>query len=280
MRPSMSPKLLDDSEFAEVSKMVNKLTGIQLPERKRRMASGRIRRRLNATNTPDFSSYLRRVKNDVDEQRLMIDEITTNETYFFREHAHFDFLRDVVLPVRRQKLRIWSAAASNGSEAYSIGITLQEHLSRGELSGAKILATDLSSAIIAEAKEGIYDADYVRKVPPPLLTKYFSRLGDGSFEVDRATKRLVTFANLNLMGRWPMRGPFDVIFLRNVMIYFDRETRDWLGARMANLLAPGSYLFIGHAETLGDSPPGLKRVQPAVYIRTDAPVSIPPRPAK
>ena len=275
---SNATSLLDDAEFAHVSDLVNRIAGIQLPERKRRMASGRIRRRLNATGEPSFGAYLERVRNDPEERGRMIDEITTNETYFFREHAHFEFLERVLVPQQRQRLRIWSAAASNGSEAYSVAILLREHLARGPLSGTKILGTDLSQSIIEEAKEGVYDADFVRKVPPPLLGKYFSQLSDGSYAVDGETKKLVTFANLNLMARWPMRGPFDVIFLRNVMIYFNRETRVWLGARMASLLSPGSFLFIGHAETLGDAPMGLKRVQPAVYVRTEEPVTVPPRP--
>jgi chemotaxis protein methyltransferase CheR len=206
---------------------------------------------------------------------MMLDEISTNETEFFREPAHFGYLTDEVLPslVRRgtRRLRIWSAGCSSGEEAYSLAITLCESLSDLAQWDAKILATDLSTRAIARARRGIYDEQCLGGVPVEARRIYFRRAdvkGGTAFRIAEPVRRLVDFARHNLMGDWPMSGPFDAIFCRNVMIYFDKPTRESLVNRFWELLAPGGVLFIGYSESLSGLKHRFRYDQPAVYERS------------
>jgi chemotaxis protein methyltransferase CheR len=201
----------------------------------------------------------------------MIEAITTNKTSFFREPQHFSYLcRQIVPGLRNRKIRIWSAGCSSGEEPYSTTILLNEAIQDLALWDIGILATDLSSHMLARARKGIYDTNDLRDVPTLLISKYFSCIETNPvrrYQVIEPLRRLVRFARLNLMGEWPMRGPFDVIFCRNVMIYFDKQTQGRLVNRFWNLLKPEGHLFVGHSESLAGLPHKFRYAQPAIYVK-------------
>ncbi len=204
-----------------------------------------------------------------------IDSISTNLTGFFREPAHFDHLAQVVLPQiadrtagQGRRLRIWSAGCSSGEEPYTVAIVMNEHIPDLDAWDARILATDLSTRMLARAREGTYEAHRLAEVPGGCLSRYFTCVhprGERVYRVNDRLRRLVCFARLNLMEAWPMQGPFDVIFCRNVMIYFDKPTQSRLVEQFWRLLAPGGVLFVGHSESLARVKHGFEYVQPTVY---------------
>jgi chemotaxis protein methyltransferase CheR len=202
----------------------------------------------------------------------MIDAISTNQTSFFREVAHFDHLSEKILPMltarREKRLRIWSAGCSSGEEPYSIAIAVREAIPTIGCWDAKILATDISTRALACARQGQYDGERIKAVPPMVRPKAFSLIQarpSRVFEVLPAVRQMVHFARLNLMESWPMQGPFDVIFCRNVMIYFDRPTRERLVGRFHDMLASGGTFFVGHSESLTGIRHSLTYVEPTVY---------------
>jgi chemotaxis protein methyltransferase CheR len=201
-----------------------------------------------------------------------VDAISTNKTSFFRESAHFDYLRLHVLPellASGRPLRFWSAGCSSGEEPYSLAILLHEMASDLDRRDVRILATDISTAMLARARAGVYDTAALADLPDAALRRYFVR-APGATERHRVGPRVasvVRFARLNLIGEWPMRGPFDVIFCRNVMIYFDRPTQARLVRRFHELLAPHGQLLVGHSESLTSLEHRFRYVQPAVYAR-------------
>jgi chemotaxis protein methyltransferase CheR len=176
-----------------------------------------------------------------------------------------------VLPGLKKKnagMRLWSAGCSSGEEPYSIAMLLCEEWSAVDCAGVRILATDLSEKILRKAQLGEYEKDAMQSMPPSYLSKYFNLLQSNPnriYGIQDRIKKMVRFARLNLMEQWPMRGPFDVIFCRNVMIYFDSETQGKLVRRFSDLLIPGGHLLIGHSESLVANPSGLKYIQPATY---------------
>jgi chemotaxis protein methyltransferase CheR len=198
----------------------------------------------------------------------MVDVLTTNKTSFFREQQHFDYLLERILPAWRAEhrpRRIWSAGCSSGEEPYTLGMLLCEHVPQLEV---RILATDLSLRVLTRAKQARYAAQVVQDVPAPMRAKYLRRVpgaGPASFEVTSDVTALVSFARLNLMGDWPMSGPFDLILCRNVMIYFGDAMRATLACRFAELLGPGAPLMIGHAESLASLEQPLQLIEPAIY---------------
>ena len=204
----------------------------------------------------------------------LIDVISTNHTFFFREAAHFDFLRDHAVPEmraraeRRPQFKVWSAACSSGEETYSIAMTLAGCLPDWPW---HVEGTDISHRILAKAQAAIYRSDAVGRLPPELVRTHFQRgFGpqEGRYRVRSALRNLVTFRQLNLLaGEPPFREPFQVIFCRNVMIYFDRPTQEELVARLTRRLVPGGYLFVGHAESLTAVRHSLKSIRPAIYQR-------------
>jgi chemotaxis protein methyltransferase CheR len=201
----------------------------------------------------------------------MVEAMTTNKTSFFRELQHFSYLRRQIVPgVRNRKIRVWSAGCSSGEEPYSIAIWLQEAIQDHNLWDMEILATDLSSSMIAQARKGVYGAKHLQDVPPLLISKYFTCIETRPvrlFEIVESVRHRVHFARLNLIEEWPMRGPFDVIFCRNVMIYFDKFVQGQLVDRFWNLLKSGGHLFVGHSESLAGSPHKFRYVQPAIYVK-------------
>jgi chemotaxis protein methyltransferase CheR len=265
---------LDASEFQAVRELLYKLAGISLPEGKEGLVRSRLASRLRTLALPNITAYLEYVEKDRSgaERTHFIDVLTTNKTSFFREAEHFRFLESKVLPqlaARTGPIRIWSAGCSSGEEPYTLAMQLRETLPADRLRETKILATDISTRILAKAKAAVYAADSVGDLPVGWAQRHFVRTdADTSgprLKVVDATRALVTTARLNLMAQWPMKGPFDVILCRNVMIYFDRPTQERLVRRYAELLAPGGYLLVGHSESLTSLDHGLRYTQPAVY---------------
>ncbi|WP_342777402.1 protein-glutamate O-methyltransferase CheR [Litorilituus lipolyticus] len=257
---------LTDKEFSFICQFVYQSTGIVLNDNKREMVYRRLTRIIRERKLASFSQYCQMLKEHPEREKdFFINAITTNLTSFFREQHHFDYLKTTEFPTLLQRkkklangkkrLRIWSSASSTGEEPYSIAMTLLEVL-KAELSewDAKILATDIDSNVLNKGKNGIYDNNKIEAIPQSYLDKYFYQ-GKGenrdNVKVAKELQQLITFKRLNLLHDWPMKGPFDVIFCRNVIIYFDKETQQDLFARYYELLAPGGLFILGHSENLG-----------------------------
>ncbi len=198
----------------------------------------------------------------------MIDALTTNKTSFFREIQHFIFLREQILPkLPKKQLRIWSAACSSGEEPYSIAILLAESLPNFKNWDTRILATDISTKVLAKAKEAVYETEILEPIPQDWRQKYFKKEDPQgkTWRLAPELRNLISLARLNFMEKFPMRGPFDVIFCRNAMIYFDKPTQEMLVRRFYDLIAPGGYLFVGHSESLTGAKHDFKYIQPAIY---------------
>jgi chemotaxis protein methyltransferase CheR len=272
MSTDIQPITLSKGQFDAVSRRIYDACGIKLVTGKEGLVKSRLTRRVRELGLGDFGGYLDFVDADPSgrETAAMVDLLTTNTTHFFRETHHFDFLRETVLPGLPdggRKLRIWSAGCSTGEEPYTLAMNVCDTFVDAGARDVKILATDISRRAVLRARTGVYaEADEVAKnVPAHFLEKYFDRKG-GTYEVKARVRSMVSFARLNLMEPWPMSGPFDAIFCRNVMIYFDKETQRSLARRYMELLRPGGYLFIGHAESLSGFD-GLTYVRPAVYAK-------------
>ena len=235
-------------------------TGISLSDAKRQLVYGRLSRRLRALKLGSFGEYLELLERGVAaELEEFTNAITTNLTSFFREPHHFEYLASDVLPqiVARdtgaRRARIWCCAASTGEEPYSIAMVLRE--AQELLTGfdMKVLATDLDSAVLATAAAGVYNAERLQSVSSARVSRFFQKGSGahaGKFRAQDELRNLITFKQLNLMHEWPVRGPFDAIFCRNVIIYFDKDTQRVLFERMAALQRPGDFLFLGHSESL------------------------------
>lgn len=267
---------LHDGDFRKIANLVMEKTGIVVSDRKRAFISGRLGRRLRALGLSNFSEYCRLLEgSDGDSERLMlVNAVTTNHTAFFREPHHFDMLVKSLLPTivaaqgnRNGRLRIWSAGCSTGEEPYTLAMVLSEQ--RAMLSGwdVKILATDLDTNVVAHAAAGVYDAERLKSIPANYLKKYVTVQPDGSGLMDDALRSLISFAPLNLLESWPMKGPFDIIFCRNVVIYFDKPTQRRLFDRQAELLKPDGWLIVGHSESLLNITDRLQLVGRTAYRR-------------
>jgi chemotaxis protein methyltransferase CheR len=271
-----------ESEFEFIRRLVYERSRICLDADKREMVNARLGKRLRATNLGSLSEYCELLKSPRagDELSHLIDAISTNHTFFFRENAHFDFVRERILPEMQQRRPVerwprflaWSAACSSGEEPYSLAITLQESIDPSW--DWHIQCTDISHRILSRARDAIYPEDVVSKLPPATTRKYFQKgLGPqtGNYRVRPELRKHLSFHQLNLLeDEPPLNGPFHVIFCRNVMIYFDRPTQEELVNRLARRLVPGGYLFVGHAESLTGIQHPLKAVQPAIYRRPPA----------
>lgn len=255
---------LSDADFNFLCQFVYDCSGIVLNDSKREMVYRRLTRIIRERKLSSFTEYCALLKtSSSDEKDYFINAITTNLTSFFREMHHFDYLMKYEIPrlideksKGNRRLRVWSSASSTGEEPYSIAITLAESF-RGKFDGwdVKILATDIDSNVLATGKTGEYSAKRIEDISVNYQQKYFYR-GAGAnkslVKVDKKLKKLITFKQLNLLHEWPMKGPFDIIFCRNVIIYFDKKTQNDLFARYYELLAPGGLLILGHSENLGN----------------------------
>ncbi len=257
--PAEAGFVFTDADFDKIRRLIKAQTGIHLSDAKRSLVYSRLGRRLRALGLSDFASYYARVEMDAEELMRCINAITTNLTAFFREPHHFDYLARTVLPELRRKnadsrrLRIWSAGCSTGEEPYSIAMVVREVMGAARDWDIKILATDLDSDVVAKAAAGIYEERRLEGVSEQRRRRWFRRgrgANAGKVRVADEIRGLITFRQLNLMHPWPMRGPFDVIFCRNVVIYFDKDTQRRLFDRYADILGAQRYLFIGHSESL------------------------------
>jgi chemotaxis protein methyltransferase CheR len=246
-----------DVDFRRVRELVRGTIGISLAESKRELVYGRLVRRVRHLGCGSFAEYLDCLEPGDAELEQFCNAITTNLTAFFRERHHFEFLAQAVLPALLQRnawsrrIRIWSAGCSTGEEPYSIAMVVRETL--GDLGGwdLRILATDVDSNVLAQAQSGIYDAARFEGIGNPRRERWFvAAPGGRGHEARPELKQLIAFRRLNLIEPWPMRGPFDVIFCRNVIIYFDKETQRDIVGRMAGLQREGDHLILGHSESL------------------------------
>ncbi len=272
---------LGDEDFNYISSSIYEKTGIVLKDHKKNMVYSRLSRRLRELGVPTFSSYCDLLKSPegAGEVGYLINAITTNLTKFFRESHHFEHLADVFVPEMTHlfkargsnRLRIWSAGCSSGEEPYSIAMTLAQAMPSLKTYDVKILATDLDTSMVAKGKAGLYSSEAIENVSGGLRTRFFTRASGGSqFQASDDMKSLIVFKQLNLLGQWPMSGPFDAIFCRNVMIYFDEATKAKLIARFGKLLRPGGWLYIGHSETLLDTQSKFQLHGRTTYVRRDS----------
>lgn len=254
----------DDADYRFISEIIHGKAGIVLNVNKKNMVYSRLARRLRELRLSTFSDYCALLRSDggTVEMGFLINALTTNLTKFFREAHHFDHLVQTAMPefeakaakTGEKRLRVWSAGCSSGEEPYSIAIALRQGFPRLGSWDARILATDLDTSMVAKAREGVYGREAIADLPANTLARSFTRLQNkgGAMCVIEEIKQLIAFKQLNLLDHWPMTGKFDVIFCRNVMIYFDEPTRDKLIKRFHELLKPGGWLYIGHSETLLD----------------------------
>jgi chemotaxis protein methyltransferase CheR len=259
------PPLLDSAEFLltrrdfeKISKILHSETGIVLPVNKVNLVYSRLAKRLRLLELKTFREYCHLISEPAgrEERLAMIAALTTNVTRFFREPHHFEHLRDKMMPrlieaLRNgERVRLWSAACSSGQEAYSMALTILSVLPDATQYDIKILATDIDPNMIAQAEAGLYDESLMGGVPPAFKQRWFKPREPNSsiYEVSRDVRALVTFRQLNLLESWPMKGRFDAIFCRNVVIYFDSETQERLWIRMSSALHPQGTLYIGHSE--------------------------------
>jgi chemotaxis protein methyltransferase CheR len=248
----------DDRDFEAIRALVKASTGINLTLQKRELVYGRLAVRLRALGLRTFREYRQIVAADPEEQVRLCNAITTNLTSFFREPHHFEHLRDQFLPAHldhsaHRRLRIWSAGCSTGEEAYSIAMIVLESMPDALDRDLRILATDVDSDVLATAAAGQYGADRMKGVSDGRIRRFFSEhkeRGRSTFVIRPEIRQLVTFKQLNLMQPLPMAGPLDVIFCRNTVIYFDKDTQRDLFARIAPLQRPGDLLYLGHSESL------------------------------
>lgn len=267
------PITLGDREFQAIREFIYRRAGIHMSTAKRALVAGRLEKRLRELGCRGYREYLDRLRGDAGpgtEVQRAIDLLTTNETYFFREQKHFAFLAERVLPELQSasNVRIWSAACSSGEEPYSVAMLLAEH--RGTKPWA-VLATDLSQRVLERAAKGIYPMERAERIPRPYLRAYCLKgVGSqtGNFSVARKLRDHVSFRRLNLNEALPGDiGEFDVIFLRNVMIYFDQPTKQGLCKRLLAHLKPGGYFFIGHSETLNGVNSDVTLEAPSIFRR-------------
>jgi chemotaxis protein methyltransferase CheR len=270
---------LSNAEFERLRELVREHTGIALSEAKRQLVYSRLARRLRALHLPSFAAYIELLeRGEAKELEEFTNAVTTNLTSFFREPHHFEYMANEMLPamVKRsnglRRLRIWCCAASTGEEPYSIAMVLRE--AGALLAGwdVKLLATDLDSAVLAHGSAGVYAHERFESVNRKRVERFFDRgtgAQTGKLRAREELRSLITFRQLNLMHGWPMRGPFDAIFCRNVIIYFDKPTQRALFERMATLQKPGDFLFLGHSESLYRVSDRYELVGRTIYRRLD-----------
>ncbi len=272
--------VLIEKDFKQISQIVYDHCGINLHAGKKELVRARLAKRLRAGNFRTFPEYMDYVLADKTgmEFSILIDSISTNLTSFFREDLHFKYMENVFLPAllekkraqRNFKVRAWSAGCSSGEEPYTISIVLNEALKGQGRWDTKILATDISTNILAMAKKGMYSEERIAPVPAALKQKYLichKTKGEKVYEVNQHLRDIIVFSYLNLMKDWPVKGPIDFIFCRNVMIYFDKPTQSVLINRYWDLLESGGILFTGHSESLTGIEHKFKYIQPTIYMK-------------
>ena len=255
--------VLSDADFKKVAAIAYTKAGLAIAPSKAAMVHTRLARRLRALQMNSYTEYCALVESNEgkSELREFISALTTNVSHFFREDHHFDRLREEVLPELLDKLqsgmkvRIWSAGCSNGQEPFSIATLLLENGPLPPGADLKILATDIDPKVITFAKAGVYDKQMIAGLPETLRSQFFNPVDTGrelAWQANPQLKELIAFKELNLLDQWPMKGRFDVIFCRNVVIYFDEPTQKVLWQKFSDVMDPGSWLFLGHSERVSD----------------------------
>lgn len=265
----MNQLALSDQEFRQFQTMIYDIAGISMSAAKKPLVSGRLAKRVKHHGFGSYGDYFRFVMNDGKdgELQMAIDLLTTNETYFFRESKHFDFMRDKVLPARKpgKPFRLWSAASSSGEEPYSLAMLMADALGEAPW---EMVASDLGTRVLEKARAGLYPMERAANIPQDYLKRFCLKgtgTQSGKFLIARELRNRVQFRQVNLNESMPDMGVFDVIFLRNVMIYFDMETKRKVVERMLPLLAPGGHFIVGHSESLNGVTDSLKVVVPSIY---------------
>lgn len=258
---------LGKQDFNRVRNLLHSYSGIYLHEGKEALVRARLMKRIRKLGLGSFMEYLDYVEDDETggEFLSLVDVLTTNKTSFFREKQHYDFLVEEVIPhMAGGQYKWWSAGCSTGEEPVTLAMTLLEQRNFQKQFSVKLLATDLSRDVLQVAKPGVYPPEKTRDLPDYYLRKYFTERHDG-YEIIPKVRELITYGRLNLLEKWPMRGPFHVIMCRNVMIYFNRQTQMELVSKFYDLLEPGGYLFLGHSESVSGKDHGFVNISPAVY---------------
>lgn len=258
---------IKDAEFQLFQRFIFDAAGVTLPSSKKALVSGRLSKRLRFAGCQTFMEYHDLLKTDREECQWAVDLLTTNETYFFREPKHFEFLRDEILKAhpRSRPFRAWSAASSSGEESYSLAMLL------GDIMGGsnwEVIGSDISMQVLEKAERGLYPLARTNHMPPDYLRRFCLKgTGQhaGKLLVSRGLRERVKFMQVNLNAELPKLGLFDVVFLRNVMIYFSAETKAQVVRRVLTQLRPGGHFFIGHSESLNGITDGLELVRPSVY---------------
>ena len=270
---------LSDRHFRTIAELIESQVGIKLPPGKRLMLEGRLHKRVRALNYSDLNEYVENLFDGQFDTELthLIDVVTTNKTDFFREPAHFTFMRESAVPAllklhgrKSANLKVWSSASSTGMEAYTIAMVLDDMTRTGSRFQFRVLGTDISTAVLRLAKTAIYSRDVLAPVPEPFLKRYFLSSRDrsrGEARVVPELRRMTHFMRMNLMDHpYPVDRDVDIVFCRNVLIYFERETQRKVIEQLCSHVRPGGYLMVGHSESMIHSAvPGLKQVQPTVF---------------
>jgi chemotaxis protein methyltransferase CheR len=270
-KPNFEAVVLQEKEFAQFRDLIYRIAGISLSPSKKALVSSRLAKRLTHYGLVSYGEYFQMITaaNGKTELQMAVDLLTTNETHFFREPKHFDFLRQRILPTRKpgKPLRIWSAACSSGEEPYSIAMLLDEVLGKAPW---EIVASDLSMRVLEMARTGLYPIERMLEIPSCYLSNCCLKgtgTQEGTLLIERKLRERVQFMQHNLTEAPPKLGEFDVIFLRNVMIYFDQDTKRQVVSRLLSLLRPGGHFLVGHSETLNGITEDVRPVQPAVYLK-------------
>lgn len=278
---SASPLMMQitNKEFDLLRKLIYERFGINLTEQKKSLVVGRLQKLLRSSGFQNFKEYYDHLIRNKTTENLteLVNRISTNYSFFYREKAHFDLFVKTALPAiknalnqkKSRDMRIWTAGCSTGEEPYMLVMLMHEHFGMDYKNwDLGVLATDISERALGIAKTGIYPVDRTQEVPALLKQRYFDRVSTEEITVKEKIKKEVTFRRFNLMNQqFPFKQPFHMIFCRNVMIYFDKQTRDNLVRKFHDYMTPGGFLFIGHSETLGREQGLFKYIQPATYMR-------------
>lgn len=267
----MTAATISDQEFSQFQKLIYQLAGIHMSEAKKALVCGRLAMRLSEYSLDSYGEYFDLItdKNNADELQVAVDLLTTNETYFFREPKHFDFLRTSILSGHKpgRNFRVWSAACSSGEEPYSIAMVLADHFGDGQW---EVVASDISTRVLEKARTGCYPLERTTGISHEHLSRYCLKgvaSRKNTLRVDEKLRSRVNFMQVNLNQSLPPMGDFDLIFLRNVMIYFDQETRRQVMRRILPQLRPGGHFMISHSESLNGVVDTLQVLAPSIYLK-------------
>lgn len=281
MKHTSSNAVLSDQNFQSIADLAYRESGLKLVPEKMMMVQSRLRGRLRELRLTDFDAYCEFVCSETgkSERRYMISALTTNVSHFFREPHHFEFLANELVPYAKRvlpagkRVRIWSAGCSNGQEPYSIAMQMLEGMPEIQKYDFRILATDIDPAVIQFARQATYPVHLTNGLSDERKQRFMEDSGHESLRVKTTVRELVAFRELNLLGPWPMKGLMDVVFCRNVLIYFDAETQDTLWPRFRDIIRPDGLLMLGHSERV--SAPenhALNSIGPTTYKRLAAPM--------